>query len=225
MARRGRGLGIAALVVGLLGVLLAGGGALYGRSEYGRGTVPSQSMAPTYERGDHIIWQRLDGSEVRRGDVVLFSMPGRYGSSGVVMQRVIGVGGDRVACCTTVGTEQRVTLNGKPVEEPYVFGGDADGMRRPYDVKVPKGRLFLMGDHRADSVDSRVFDEGHGGTVPVDAVQGRVTDDRTGPALLGTALLLGGAMVLTGAGLGIGFLVVRRRKAAVPPAPWPTQPV
>ncbi|MEW2284652.1 hypothetical protein [Streptomyces sp. NPDC047841] len=55
---------------------------------------------------------------------------------------------------------------------------------------------------------------------------GRVTDGRTGPVLLGTALLVGGLLVLTGAGLGIAALVMRRRKApTVTPAPWPTQPV
>ncbi|MET8771748.1 signal peptidase I [Streptomyces sp. NPDC004658] len=225
MAGRGRGLGIAALVVGLLGVVLAGGAFGYGRGAYGTGVQPSRSMEPTYQRGDRIIWERVDGSEVRRGDVVVFSAPGRYRSGGVLMQRVIGVGGDRVACCTTVGSQERVTVNGRPVEEPYVYGGDADGVHRPYDVKVPPGRLFLMGDRRSDSMDSRFFAADHGGTVPVDAVRGRVTDDRTGPALLGLALLLGAVLVVIGAGLGIAALVVRRRKApTVPPAPWPVRP-
>ncbi|MFF8906817.1 S26 family signal peptidase [Streptomyces olivaceoviridis] len=71
-------------------------------------------------------------------------MPGCYRVEGVFMQRVIGVGGDRVACCTTVGSEERVTVNGEPVSEPYVYEGDADGVHRPYAVKVPQGRLFLM---------------------------------------------------------------------------------
>ncbi|MFI9247552.1 signal peptidase I [Streptomyces sp. NPDC053086] len=226
MAGRGRGLGVAALVAGLVGVVLTGGAYAYGRDAYGTGSMPSQSMAPTYRKGDRIFWERVDGSEVRRGDVVLFALPERYKSDGVLMQRVIGVGGDRVACCTTVGTEERVTVNGEPITEPYVYEGDADGVHRPYDVKVPRGRLFLMGDHRSHAMDSRFFAADQGGTVPLDAVQGRVTEDRTGPALLGTALLVGGALVLTGIGLGLGFLVVRRRKApVVPPAPWPVQPV
>ncbi|GAA2220257.1 signal peptidase I [Streptomyces nogalater] len=226
MAGRGRGLGpgAAALVLGLLGVVLAGGAWLYGRGAYGSGTLSSPSMEPAYHQGDRIVWERVDGSEVRRGDVAMLSMPGRYGTGGVVMQRVIGVGGDRVACCTAVGAEARVTVNGGPVTEPYVHQGDADGVNRSYDVKVPEGRLFLLGDRRSDARDSRFFASDHGGTVPVDTVRGRVTDGRTGPALVGTALLAGGALVLVGGGLGIGFRVVRRRRApVVPPAPWPVR--
>ncbi|MFI9806166.1 signal peptidase I [Streptomyces sp. NPDC052301] len=221
--RRGRGLGTAALVVGLLGLVLGVGTVGYARSAYGWGTLQSHSMSPTYEPGDRILWERVDGGEVRRGDVVAFSMPERYRSGGAVVQRVIGVGGDRVACCTRVGTEERVTVNGKPVEEPYVSGGDADGVHRSYDVKVPEGRLFLLGDRRGDAMDSRFFSD-NDGTVPVTAVRGRVTDSRTVPVLLGTALLLAAVLVLTGIGLGIGFLAVRGRKTPVPPAPWTVRP-
>ncbi|MFF7748955.1 signal peptidase I [Streptomyces sp. NPDC007971] len=226
MSGRGRGLGIAALVVGLLGLVLAVGTFVHMRSAYGASTMSGGSMTPTYKEGDRIIWEHVDGGEVRRGDVVMFRAPQSYGVEGLLMKRVIGVGGDRVACCTTVGSQERVTVNGKPVEEPYVYREDPDGVHRPYDVKVPKGRLFLLGDYRANSQDSRFHLDDQGGTVSVDAVQGRVTDDRTVPALLAGALLLGGVLVLTGIGLGIGALAVRRRKVAqVPPAPWPVQPV
>ncbi|MEU9991873.1 signal peptidase I [Streptomyces sp. NPDC048045] len=226
MSGRGRGLGIAALVVGLLGLVLAVGTFVHMRSAYGASTMSGGSMTPTYKEGDRIIWEHVDGGEVRRGDVVMFRAPQSYGVEGLLMKRVIGVGGDRVACCTTVGSQERVTVNGKPVEEPYVYREDPDGVHRPYDVKVPRGRLFLLGDYRANSQDSRFHLDDQGGTVSVDAVQGRVTDDRTVPALLAGALLLGGVLVLTGIGLGIGALAVRRRKVAqVPPAPWPVQPV
>ncbi|MEU6068370.1 MULTISPECIES: signal peptidase I [Streptomyces] len=227
MAGKGRGLGVAALVVGVLGVMLAVGAFAYGKKMFGASTVSSESMSPNYAPGDRIIWERVDGSEVRRGDVVVFSAPERYGPGVVVLERVIGVGGDRVACCTTVGSQARVTVNGKPLEEPYVDHGDADGMHVPYDVKVPDGRLFLLGDHRAAARDSRAFASDHGGTIPVDAVRGRVTDDRTGPALFGTALLLGGVLVLVGIGLGIGAWAVRRRarRLVPPPPPWPVQQI
>ncbi|SED13414.1 signal peptidase I [Streptomyces sp. 2231.1] len=222
---RGRGLTVAALVTGLLGLLLGIGSFTYGRGAYGLGTVRSGNMTPTYEPGDRIVWERVDGDEVRRGDVVAFSAPDRYPGVGVHVQRVIGVGGDRVACCTLVGGRERVTVNGKPVEEPYLFQGEADGVHHPYDVKVPRGRLFLLGDHRSNSMDSRFFVADHDGTLPVGAVQGRLTGDRAGLALVGTALLVGVVLVLTGIGLGIGALVVRRRKSSpVPPVPWPVGP-
>jgi signal peptidase I len=216
---------VAALVVGVLGVVLAVGGFAYVRGAYGVSTVGGRSMRPTYEQGDRVVWERAGGSEVRRGDVVVFTPPESYGIDGPLMKRVIGVGGDRVRCCTLVGSRERVTVNGKPIEEPYVYGGDADGAHRPYDVKVPKGRLFLLGDYRADSNDSRFHPDDHGGTVSMNAVLGRVTDDRTVPALLVTAMLLGLVLLLTGVGLGIGFLAVRRRRAPqFPPMPWPVQP-
>ena len=163
---------------------------------------------------------------VRRGDVVMFSAPERYGPY-VVMQRVIGVGGDRVVCCTAVGSQRRVAVNGKPIAEPYVSKGDADGGYQPYDVKVPEGRLFLLGDHRANSRDSRAFLSEDGGTIPVDAVQGRVEDNRAVAALLGSGMIFGAVMVLIGIGLGIGAWAVRRRARALvpPPPPWPVQPV
>ncbi|MER5752127.1 signal peptidase I [Streptomyces sp. NPDC002088] len=103
MSGRGRGLGIAAVVVGLLGLVLTIGSFAYGREAYGAAIVSSASMTPTYEPGDRIAYKRVDGSEVRRGDVVMYSAPDRYGFDQPVMQRVIGVGGDHVVCCTGEG--------------------------------------------------------------------------------------------------------------------------
>lgn len=223
--RRGRGLGMAAVVVGVLGLVLAVGGFGWLREAYGVSTVGGNSMRPTYGRGDRVVWERVGGSGVRRGDVVVFTPPESYGFDGPLMKRVVGVGGDRVRCCSVAGSRERVTVNGNPVEEPYVYGGDADGVHRPYDVKVPEGRLFLLGDHRADSQDSRFHLDEQGGTVSADAVLGRVTDDRTVPALLVAALSLGGVLLLTGIGLGIGFLAVRRRRVPeLPQMPWPVSP-
>ncbi|MGC9542616.1 signal peptidase I [Streptomyces sp. UG1] len=226
MAGKGRGLGIAAVVVGLVGVLLGLGGLAWARQGFGGSVVASDSMRPTYRPGDRIVFERVDGSDVRAGDVVLFSDPDRYGFDALVMERVIGVGGDRVACCEGNGADARVTVDGEPLEEPYLKGGEASGFGMPsYDVRVPEGRLFLLGDYRANARDSRAFLDDQGGTVPVSAVRGRVLDDFTVPAVLGTAIILGVVLVLVGVGLGIAAVVVRRRaRAAVPPAaPWMMQ--
>jgi signal peptidase I len=86
------------------------------------------------------------------------------------IKRVIGVGGDRVTCCDKRG---RITVNGRPVTESYLYPGD-NPSRVPFDIEVPEGRLWVMGDHRDDSRDSRdhLGDPG-GGTVPVGKVIGR----------------------------------------------------
>jgi signal peptidase I len=83
---------------------------------------------------------------------------------------LIGVGGDTVACCDKRG---RVTVNGTPLTEPYLYPGNAPSTVR-FSVKVPAGRIFVMGDHRARSADSRFhLDEPFRGTVPESDVVGR----------------------------------------------------
>ncbi|WP_445527294.1 signal peptidase I [Streptomyces cyslabdanicus] len=221
MSGRGRGLGAAAMVLGVVGLVLGFGSFGYARAAYGGSVVQGSSMSPTYARGDRVFFERVDGTQVRRGDVVLFSAPDRYGVTANVMNRVIGVGGDHVVCCTGGGRGAQVIVNGKPLQEPYVKDGDADGAHKAYDVTVPKGRLFLLGDYRANSNDSRFFAADHGGTVPVSAVQGRVTRSHTALVLIVVGMLAGVVSVLVGLGLGIAALAVRRRKAVppVPPAP------
>jgi signal peptidase I len=223
---KARGLGIAAVVVGLVGLLAGLGGFGYARYAFGGSVVSSDSMAPAYGPGDRIVYERVDAGEVGRGDVVVFSEPERYGFEGLVMERVVGVGGDRVVCCTGEGAQARVFVNGKPLQEPYVKGGDAHGgYPASYDVRVPEGRLFLLGDHRANARDSRAFLDDRGGTLPASAVRGRVLDDNTVPAALGVAMMAGVVLELLAAGLGIAAMVVRRRaRAAVPPPPpWAVQ--
>ncbi|MFF9285536.1 signal peptidase I [Streptomyces griseosporeus] len=220
MRGKGRGLGIAAVVVGLLGVVLGLGGAGFARYQYGGSVVSSESMKPTYGPGDRVVYERVDGSEVRRGDVVVFTAPDRYGFDDLVVERVIAVGGDRVTCCTRTGADARVTVNGEPLQEPYVKGGDAFGGFVEYAVRVPEGRVFLLGDYRANARDSRAFLSDHGGTLPVSAVRGRVIDGYTVPVVLGTSMILGLVLALTGAGLGIAAFVVRRQARAAVPPPW-----
>ncbi|MFI1419361.1 signal peptidase I [Streptomyces sp. NPDC020731] len=177
------------LAAGLLSVV-ASLGAL--RLNYGMADVRGGSMAPTHRLGDDVVHARVDGAEVRRGDVVLFPAPGRWPGGGLVMQRVIGVGGDRIVCCEGEGSARRLTVNGRTFEEPYVKDGDVNGpFPQQYDVRVPQERLFLLGDHRPNARDSRFFADDHGGTVPAEVVRGRVTEDRLDVVLLAGATLFG----------------------------------
>jgi signal peptidase I len=87
------------------------------------------------------------------------------------IKRVIGVGGDVVQCCDRQG---RLTVNGRALDEPYVFEDNPTDQRGFGPITVPQGRLFVMGDHRGLSQDSRAYaDTKEKGTIPVDQVIGR----------------------------------------------------
>lgn len=160
--------------------------------------VPTGSMSPAVQPGDRVVvarWSYLVG-DVRRGDVVVFDGAGVFGPAAVpassplaqagrgvaavlgvpvgerdYVKRVVGLPGERVACCDAAG---RLTVDGKPLVEPYL-AGSGPASTTPFDVVVPPGRLWVMGDDREDSDDSRshLGDPG-GGTVPVERVVGRV---------------------------------------------------
>jgi len=159
--------------------------------------VPSGSMRPLFVDDDRILVQKVSywNGPVKRGDVVVFDDPGGrwlgvegaprlspvqkalsevglYPTGGHLVKRVIGVGGDRVVCCDKQG---RVTVNGVPLsEKSYIMRG-ASPSDRPFDVTVPRGRLWVMGDNRSNSEDSRYHqDLPGGGTVPAKDVVGKV---------------------------------------------------
>ena len=87
-----------------------------------------------------------------------------------LIKRVIGVGGDRVVCCNTEG---KLEINGVPVNEPYIYPGDAASEMK-FDVKVPQDFVWVMGDHRGASADSRFHtDDPNKGMVPLSRVTGK----------------------------------------------------
>ncbi|MFF9848393.1 signal peptidase I [Streptomyces litmocidini] len=156
-----------------VGCVLFLGGFVWGAVLYQPYTVPTDSMTPTLDVGSKILAQRIDGEEVRRGDVVVFHDP-LWGASPMV-KRVAAVGGDTVACCDRDG---RLTVNGEPVDEPYLLpgpGGRTIASGQDFSVTVPRDNLFLLGDDRHVSLDSRTHMEEAGrGSVPRSMVVGRV---------------------------------------------------
>jgi len=161
--------------------------------------IPSGSMENTLNEDDWILVSKLstEFGTPDRGDVVVFAdhggwLPASTSSSNPVRQtlefigvapdsaegdlvkRVIGTGGDHVSCCDPQG---RVVVNGQPLTEDYLYPGDKPGdspigCSGEFDVTVPANYLWVMGDHRSVSSDSRCQDD-LDRFVPEDLVRGR----------------------------------------------------
>jgi signal peptidase I len=161
--------------------------------------IPSGSMQNTLEINDRVLVNKIvyDTRSIHRGDIVVFNGDGSwdpgsvptnenfavkfadgfasmfgFGRPGdILIKRVIGLPGDTVACCDA---EDRVTVNGVPLsEQSYLFAGDVPSQSR-FNITVPPGRLWVMGDHRSISDDSRDHEGSPGdGTIPESAVLGR----------------------------------------------------
>lgn len=146
--------------------------------------IPSESMRRTLEVNDRVLVNKLvyDFRNPRRGEIIVFKAPEAWRSnpSGEdFIKRVIGVPGDHVVCCDP---DNRLIINGHSLDEPYLF---RDGDEKPpaspdaFDVVVPKDRLWVMGDNRFHSGDSRdqyLRGTDHDiitATIPIDAVIGR----------------------------------------------------
>lgn len=134
--------------------------------------IPSASMESTLLVGDRVLVNELVPGAVplQRGDVVVFQDPGGWlgtGQGDDLIKRVVGLPGDTVSCCDTEG---RLSVNGQAVDEPYavVEPGTDRVAAQDFSVTVPAGQLWVMGDNRPNSADSRVH-----GTVPVSDVVGR----------------------------------------------------
>lgn len=159
--------------------------------------IPSGSMNDTLVLDDRILVQKVSywAGEPGRGDIVVFSDPGGwlgpgevrtpdsavsrvlelvglFPTGGHLVKRVIGVGGDRVVCCDADG---RITVNGVALHEESYLAADEQPSLIKFDVEVPEGYLWVQGDNRSNSADSRVHlgDPG-GGFIPVDDVVGKV---------------------------------------------------
>ena len=161
--------------------------------------IPTGSMENTLQIRDRVAVNRVPfiGNDISRGDVVVFRDPAGWlpeASSvdgnkvtnaireglvlvGVVpnpakqylVKRVIGVAGDKV-----VAKDQVLTINGKPTNEPYIFAGNTPS-DTDFNITVPEGKVWVMGDHRGASGDSRVHqDDVNNGMVPVEKITGRV---------------------------------------------------
>ncbi|OJF14462.1 signal peptidase I [Couchioplanes caeruleus subsp. caeruleus] len=158
------------LILAVVGVLVAVGVRAYVLQTF---YIPSGSMEQTLLIDDKVLVDKISyrmGSP-ERGEIVVFRPPSGWtvGANQEFIKRVVGVAGDRVVCCD--GTN-RITVNGRALDEDYLFRGDGPS-DRTFDVTVPAGSVFLLGDHRSASADSRAHLDVNGGTVPVDNIVGR----------------------------------------------------
>lgn len=117
--------------------------------------IPSESMQPALNPGDRILVNRTAywSAPIARGDLVVFDGADSFSTDpGDYVKRVVGVSGDRVVCCNDTG---QISVNGVPLDESsYLFPGDTPSQTE-FDVQVPEGKLWLLGDHRSQSADSR----------------------------------------------------------------------
>lgn len=164
--------------------------------------IPSGSMEDTLVRDDRVIVSKLTPGpfDLQRGDVVVFEDPGGWlgqdpaatadggpvhrffqfiglvpdDSDNHLIKRVIGLPGDHVVCCDQDG---KLTVNGVAItEDDYIKDGDTpSGGKQPFNIVVPADKVWVMGDHRSDSSDSRFHDDGTGatGSVPIKDITGR----------------------------------------------------
>ena len=190
-------------------------------------------MENTVRPGDTVVVDRT--VQVHRGDVIVEQQPAA--GPEYYIRRVIGLPGDHVDCCDVHG---RITVNGKPLDETYLYPADA-GSPTAFNVTVPTGKLWLLGDHRSVALDSRtegalavqvagrvflIFRAGH--VISLRTPQTFIADGLapasspapaavTGAGVSGSALVLLWALAI----FGIIRYTIRRHRRSHPPEPHP----
>ncbi|WP_345719068.1 signal peptidase I [Bifidobacterium pseudolongum] len=146
---------------------------------FGLYAIPSGSMENTIMPGDRVITTHLSPRPIalRRGDIVVFKDPANWlANEGVthnsdrLIKRLIGLPGDTVEC---TGGGAPIVINGVPIDESAYLKPGVEPSHSAFSVTVPAGRLFVLGDNRANSADSRAHtNDGAQGLVPVGDVEG-----------------------------------------------------
>ena len=158
--------------------------------------IPSESMQNTLQVNDRIIVNKMKNEEkdLQRGDVIVFKDTKAWlppapeenpniiqrilintgiaedTSEQYLVKRIIGMPGDRIECCSPSG---KITVNGKEIDEPYVYTS-SERPGREFNVIVPEGKVWVMGDHRDASADSRAHMNGPGnGFIDINDIQGK----------------------------------------------------
>ena len=158
--------------------------------------IPSESMQNTLQVNDRIIVNKLvsDEDDLNRGDVIVFKDTKKWlppaqeenpnpikklminigissnDTENYLVKRIIGMPGDNVKCCNADG---KISINGQEIDEPYLYTGNAPS-EREFDVTVPDGKVWVMGDHRSDSADSRSHQNlPSKGFIDIKDIQGR----------------------------------------------------
>lgn len=163
--------------------------------------IPSGSMENTLQINDRVAVNKVPfiGKSIKRGDVVVFRDPDNWlpepylgdqnkylamvkdafvtvgilpnPTKQYLVKRVIGVAGDKVECCSK---GKKLMINGAEIDEPYIFAGNTASDTN-FNVTVPAGKIWVMGDHRGASADSRFHqDDINNGMVPTSKITGKV---------------------------------------------------
>ncbi|MBU2662186.1 signal peptidase I [Actinoplanes bogorensis] len=149
--------------------------------------IPSPSMEHTLNVLDRVLVNKLvyDFREPRRGEIIVFQAPTEWqsGADGEdFIKRIIGVPGDHIAYKPDSSGSGKITINDVPLDEPYIYRDETGAQDAPadteFDVTVPPGRLWVMGDHRSASGDSLEHWQDSDknvqeATIPEDSIVGR----------------------------------------------------